>query len=200
MLLLGLAGKTGSGKNYVAALLEERGFRALDLDLVGHRALDSLAETIEQKLGPGLIRDGKIDRKELGHRVFTSPEKLALLESLLYPRIEMETKKWISEEPETSAVIHAVNLHKTSLVKECDAVIWVKASALKRRKRVISRDKRPWNELKGRFRSQKGLNPKLFSSDAEIYSVRNSGNDASLNASLERILRRLEGPGGKNEH
>jgi len=200
MLLIGVAGKTGSGKNYVAGLLEQRGFRSLDLDLVAHRALDTLADTIEGELGPGLIRNGIIDRKELGQRVFSSPERLALLEHLLYPRIELETKKWISEEPETSAVIHAVNLHKTSLVKECDAIIWVKASALKRRKRVISRDNRPWNELKGRFRSQNGLNPKLFSSDAEIYSVRNSGNDVSLNASLDRILRRLEGPGGTNEH
>jgi len=139
MLLIGLAGKTGSGKNYVAGLLEQRGFRALDLDLVAHRVLDTLGETIEEKFGPGLVRDGIIDRKELGQRVFSNREQLVLLESLLYPRIELEAKKWISEEPDTSAVIHAVNLHKTSLVKECDAIIWVKASTLKRRKRIISR-------------------------------------------------------------
>ncbi len=200
MLLIGIAGKIGSGKNHVASLLEKRGFRSLDLDLVAHGVLDSLSETIERKLGPGLLIDGKLNRKELGRQVFSDENMLKNLENITYPVIEDETRKWLVEDPDVPAVIHAVNLHKTSLVKECDAVIWVKASFFQRRRRVISRDKRPWKELKGRFRSQNRLNSKLFSQDAEIYSVRNSGNDASLTASLDRILRRLEGLGGKNEH
>ena len=200
MKLIGIAGKTGSGKNYVAGLLEQKGWRSLDLDLVAHRALDSLSEIIEKKLGPGLLKNGSINRAELGRKVFSDQDALKLLEAITYPWIEKETRKWILEDPDTPAVIHAVNLHKTSLIKDCDAIIWVKASVFKRRKRVITRDKRSWKELKGRFRSQNGLNSKLFSQDAEIYNVRNSGNDASLNASLDLILHRLEGPGGKNEH
>ena len=199
MLLIGISGKTGSGKNYVASLLEKRGFRSLDLDLVAHSVLDTLSDTIEQKLGPGLLIDGKINRKELGRLVFSDEKLLRVLENITYPEIEKETRKWLTEDPDIPAVIHAVNLYKTSLVKDCDAVIWLKASSFQRRRRVISRDKRPWKELKGRFRSQNGLNSKLFSQDAEVYSVRNSGNDASLTASLDRILRRLEGLGGKNE-
>ena len=199
MLILGVAGKTGSGKNYVAGLLEKRGFRSLDLDDVAHRALDALSEEIEARLGPGLIQNGKINRKELGRRVFTDKNALKILENLTYPWIEEETLKWISESPQQPAIIHGVNLHKSSLVEKCDAIIWVSAPFILRRRRVISRDKRSWKELKGRFRSQKGLSPKLFSQDAEIYSVRNSGNDASLNVSLNRILSRLEGLGGKNE-
>lgn len=199
MLLIGISGKTGSGKNYVASLLEKRGFRSLDLDLVAHSVLDTLVDTIEKKLGPGLLIDGKINRKELGRRVFSDEKLLRELESLTYPEIEKKTRKWLAEDPDIPAVIHAVNLYKTTLVKDCDAVIWVKASSFQRRRRVLSRDKRPWKELKGRFRSQNGLNSKLFSQCAEIYSVRNSGNDASLTASLERILRRLEGLGGNNE-
>jgi dephospho-CoA kinase len=198
-MIIGIAGKTGAGKNYVAGLLEQRGWRTLDLDSTAHRALDALSDVIEEKLGPGLLRHGSIDRAELGRRVFADKALLEELEKITYPWIEEEARRWLSEYPEIPAALHAVNLHKTSLTGDCNAVIWVKAPFLRRRRRVISRDNRPWKELRGRFRSQNRLNPKLFSSDAEIYSVRNSGNDASLNASLDRILRRLEGPGGKNE-
>jgi len=191
MLLIGVAGKIGSGKTYVAGLLEQRGFRSLDLDLVAHGVLDSLSDTIEKEIGPGLLQEGKIDRRKLGYRVFSNPQLLDVLEKITYPRIEEETRIWLSEKSDSPAVIHAVNLHKTTLVEDCDAIIWVKAPFYIRRKRVISRDNRPWKELKGRFRSQNGLNSKLFSQNAEIYNVRNSGNDASLNASLDRILRRL---------
>ncbi len=191
MKLIGITGKTGSGKNHIAELLEKRGWRTLDLDLVAHQSLEILAERIEESLGPGLLSDGKIDRRELGRRVFSNPALLELLEKITYPWIEKETRRWIAEKPDIPAAIHAINLHKTSLPEDCDAVIWVNAPAGKRRKRVMKRDNRPWKELKGRFRSQNGLNPKLFSSRAEIYRVRNSGNDASLNASLDRILSRL---------
>lgn len=190
-MLLGIAGKTGSGKNHVAELLEDRGWSTLDLDLVAHRSLDILAESIENRLGPGLLVNGSINRKELGRKVFTDPESLARLEQITYPWIEKETRRWIEENHGTPKAIHAINLHKTSLPEDCDAVIWVQAPLRKRKKRVMKRDNRPWSELKGRFRSQNGLNSKLFSKRADIYSVRNSGNDASLIASLETILRRL---------
>ena len=197
-MLIGIAGKTGSGKNYVASLLEKRGWRTLDLDIVAHQALSARADEIEHRLGPGLIRDdGRIDRKKLGAIVFSDEASLKILEEITYPWIEEKTRHWIAEEPEVPAAIHAINLHKSSLQNDCRAIIWVKASRNLRRKRVLRRDGRPWAQLRGRFSSQNGLNPKLFSPDAEIYSVRNSGNDAFLCARLDRILSRLRsgGPG-----
>ncbi len=191
-MLIGIAGKTGSGKNHVASMLEERGWRTLDLDLTGHEVLESLAEEIEEQLGPGLLNlSGRIDRKILGSLVFSNPEKLNILEKLTYPWIEEKVLEWLDSDPDTPAAIHAINLHKTDLQNKLDAIIWVKAPKYIRKKRVINRDTKPWKELKGRFRSQNRLNPKLFFSDAEIYSVRNSGNDRSLSTSLDKILSRL---------
>ncbi len=191
MKLIGIAGKTGAGKNYIAELLEQRGWRTLDLDLVAHKSLEALSLSLGEQFGPDIFVGGKIDRKELGRRVFSSPSSLQLLENMTYPWIEEQTRRWIAEDPEAPAAIHAINLHKTSLVEECDLIIWVTAPSALRKKRVMVRENRAWKELKGRFRSQNGLNSKLFSSRAEIYSVRNSGNVASLNASLDRILHRL---------
>lgn len=191
MKLIGVAGKTGSGKNFVAELLEDRGWRTLDLDQVAHRSLDALSRTIENQFGSEVMGSEGINRKALGQRVFSEPALLSALENITYPWIEEETRRWLAESPDIPAVIHAINLHKTSLADECDCIIWVRAPFYLRRKRVMNRENRPWKELRGRFRSQNGLNPKLFSQHAEIYSVRNSGNVASLNNALDRILSRL---------
>ncbi len=191
-MVVGLAGQTGAGKNYVAERLEELGWRTLDLDIVGHRVLDEMSGEIEKQLGPGILGpEGKVDRRKLGERVFSRPDLLAVLESITYPRIEALTMEWIAESPDIPAAVHAVNLHKVDLYKKLDAILWVHAPRRIRKKRVMARDNRDWKELKGRFEAQKGLNPKLFSTDAEIYSVRNSGNRRSLDRQLERILRRL---------
>jgi len=193
-LLIGIAGKTGSGKSFIASLLEKKGWKQLDLDIVAHKVLDAEARAIERKLGPGLLDNkGKIDRKILGSKVFSNPEALKILEEITYPGIEKETRKWIDSLNGENAVIHAVNLHKTSLADDCDIILWVTSPWYIRRRRVLKRDKRSWNDIKGRFRSQKSLNPKLFSDKAEIYTVRNRGNLKRLEYRLNRILSRLEG-------
>jgi dephospho-CoA kinase len=183
----------------VARLLEERGWRTLDLDIVAHRALEEKTREIVDLFGDNVLVDGHIDRKALGRLVFSDEESLKRLEAVTYPWIEEKTREWIAEDEDIPAAIHAINLHKTKLHEECDAVIWVSAPRRVRRKRVAKRDHRPWKELKSRFRSQKALNPKVFSQHAEIYSVRNSKNDASVNASLDRVLRRLKRIGRDNQ-
>ena len=191
-MLIGIAGKTGAGKNYIASLLEKRGWRVLDLDLVAHQSLNVLAEDIESTFGPGLLKNGVIDRRQLGGIVFAQTAALMKLEEITYPWIEEETRKWIAEDPQKPAAIHAINLHKTHLAKTMKALIWVWAPIWVRKRRVMKRDKRSWNDLKGRFKAQKRLSPKLFSSCAEIYSVRNSKNKAALERRLDRILDRLQ--------
>lgn len=191
-ILIGIAGRSGSGKNHLASKLEERGWRTLDLDCVAHQVLDDVADEVEAALGPGLLTgDGSVNRRALGRIVFPRPDHLARLEEITYPRIERETRRWIAREDPRPAAVHAVNLHKTALPELCSLIIWVHAPFITRRRRVISRDERPWRALRARFRSQKALNPKLFSGRAETYTVGNRGNDKHLEAALNRILDRL---------
>jgi len=183
-MLLGIAGKIGSGKSRVAALLEERGWRTLDLDVVAHDALEACRDAVLREFGT-------TNRRELAAVAFSDAAALRRLEDITYPWIETEARRWLDSETDRPAAIHAINLHKTDLVKDCDAILWVRCPRCVRRRRVVARDGRPWSELKHRFRAQRGLNPKLLPCDAEIYSVRNSGNDASLVDALDRVLERL---------
>ncbi|MCG8453817.1 MAG: dephospho-CoA kinase [Spirochaetales bacterium] len=190
-MVIGIAGKTGAGKNRVAELLLQQGWRALDLDLVAHEALDALAPALKDSFGPSILKENRVDRRALGQLVFQNGEKLKQLEKLTYPWIEKACQEWVESQPSIPAAVHGVNLHKTAIPEHVDAIIWVYAPYFQRKKRVMKRDQRCWKELKGRFRQQKRLSPKLFSSRADIYIVRNSQNVEALEASLERALRRM---------
>lgn len=91
MRVIGLTGSIASGKSTVAALLAERGAKIIDADRLGHRAYAPGTETFAQVVeafGPGVVApDGSIDRKRLGTLVFGHPDELALLMSIVGPRI-----------------------------------------------------------------------------------------------------------------
>ncbi len=193
-MLLGISGKTGSGKNLAASFLEGKGWRSLDLDVVAHEILNMNASLIEEEFGPDIVDDkGEVNRRILGLRVFNQPELLQKLELITYPLIEKKTDEWIAENLVVPAAIHAVNLHRISNLQRFNAFIWVYSPRAIRRKRVIAREGRPWKDLKGRFKSQNGLNSKLYSPYAETYRVGNSGKPEQLESRLEEILRQIEG-------
>ncbi|VDB00708.1 hypothetical protein S1OALGB6SA_1796 [Olavius algarvensis spirochete endosymbiont] len=193
MILIGIVGRCGSGKNYVAGILEELGFRSLDLDIVGHQCLITLSKQIEDTLGPGLLVNGVVDRVKLGRLVFSDSLALRRLEELTYPCIELEVRKWLAAYSDSLLAIHGVNLHKTSLAEECSAFIWIEAGWIRRFLRVLKRDGRSLRDTWLRFRSQKELNSKFFPKRAEIYKVRNARGDAYLRFLLGSILPAIKG-------
>ena len=191
-LLLGIMGKSGSGKNFIASLLEKRGWRTLDLDKVAHEVLDLIARSLADRFGSQILTDeGRVNRRVLGLFVFSDPDQLAALEKMTYPLIVERTEEWLASGASASA-IHAVNLHKTSLPERCAAILWVRAPFLIRRLRVINRDKMAWKDVKGRFGKQKGLNPKLLLSRAETYNVGNFGTLRHIERRLDHVLKSIE--------
>ena len=193
-LILGIAGKMGAGKNLIASILEESGWRTLDLDALAHQILDQNAEFIESEFGFEIIdSEGRVNRRRLAAKVFNCPQLLHKLESITYPLIERETLEWLDADTSTSAAIHAINLHKTVLPQRCDAILWVQASQRRRRKRVMARDGLSLDEVRARFKNQDNLKPKLFSPYAETYSIKNSGNLGRTRHRLDEILCHIEG-------
>jgi len=187
-MLIGIVGRSGSGKNYAAGILEKLGFRSLDLDVVGHQCLISLSRRIGDALGSGLLVDGVVDRVRLGRLVFSDSLALRRLEELTYPCIELKARKWLAEYPDSLLAIHGVNLHKLSLAEECSAFIWLEADWLRRYLRILKRDGRSLRDTCLRFQSQKELNPNFFSKHAEVYKVRNARSGAYLRSLLDDIL------------
>ncbi|MCL2880384.1 MAG: dephospho-CoA kinase [Treponema sp.] len=173
--IIGLTGTYCTGKNHVAALLENRGLETLDLDILGHEALEREKTAVCARFGEDIINSkGMIDRRLLGEKVFGDPEKLAALEAIVHPVVNQMTEQWISEQ-KTSCVIHAALIHKSSVFKRLDFIIMVNAPFVTRLRRAHVRDGLSYPVLLGRFARQKGFYPQYLSGKADIYRVENPG-------------------------
>jgi len=92
MLLVGLTGNIGSGKSTVAQLLSERGATIIDADVLARRAVElgtaAYAAIVERWGTSILAADGLIDRAALRRIVFSEPQELEQLNSIVHPEVE----------------------------------------------------------------------------------------------------------------
>jgi dephospho-CoA kinase len=174
--IIGLTGMYCAGKNYVARLLEERGFPVLDVDKLGHRAIELQRDLILQRFGPSILNgEGNIARKKLGALVFGNSGELAALEEIVHPAANRLTDEWITAQGGRPCVINAALIHRSSALDRLDAVILVKAPLLTRLIRAKKRDGLPWGELFRRFKSQRNFTSQYLRKNADIYRVYNRG-------------------------
>ncbi|MDR1238810.1 MAG: dephospho-CoA kinase [Treponema sp.] len=174
--IIGLTGTYCAGKNFVAGLLEERGLPVLDVDTLGHDAVEAGREAVLARFGGDLLGPGgKIDRRRLGERVFGNPKELAALEAIVHPEANRLTSEWIAGQQGAACVINAALLHRSSAFSRLDFIILVTAPFLTRLFRARKRDRLPWFNLLKRFTSQKQFVPQYLSGKADIYKVDNRG-------------------------
>jgi dephospho-CoA kinase len=172
---IGLTGSYCAGKNHVAAIFERHSIPVLDVDKLGHQAIETEKESLLKRFGEGILGpDGLIDRKRLGNKVFGRQKELEVLEEIIHPVVNRETLAWINARRETSCVINAALLHRSSDLDMLDAVIIVVAPFFVRLLRARKRDRLPWAALLKRFKSQRNFNAKFFKEIADIYRVANS--------------------------
>jgi len=210
-MIIGLTGAYCAGKNHVAALIEARGLPVLDVDKLGHKAielekdkiitlfgLDSLGSRYNNSYSSNNISsyDSSCFRRLLGQIVYKNPEKLAALEAIVHPMANRLTDEWVAAQ-NGHCVVNAALLHRSSMFDKLDKIILVKAPFLTRLFRARKRDKLPWKEIFKRFKSQKdfykqylSINARAFS--AEIHIVENPGIRGALKLE-RRIDKILEG-------
>jgi dephospho-CoA kinase len=183
----------------VAALLEKRGIPVLDVDKLGHRALESEKTAVVARFGEGVLApDGSVDRRLLAEIVYTAKrrENLAALEAIVHPAVNALTDRWIEDAARDSGlcVVNAALLHLSSAFSRLRALIVVKAPFLVRLYRARKRDKIPIGELVRRFRSQAAFNSQYLAAKTDIYTIDNSGFSGSgtnLEKRLDKILARI---------
>jgi dephospho-CoA kinase len=195
-MLIGLTGLYCSGKNYIAALLEKKGFAVLDVDALGHEAIRLEREAITARFGTDILiaGTGEIDRKLLGKKVFGKPRELAALEAIVHPAANALTGEWVAAQGERNCVINAALLHRSAAFDRLDAVIIVKAGFLRRLIRAKKRDRLSWIELMKRFRSQNDFSSQYLQKNADrkrvgTYIINNTGKN--LLKQLDGVVRSL---------
>ncbi|MEU3162193.1 dephospho-CoA kinase [Streptomyces griseoincarnatus] len=133
MLTLGLTGGIGAGKSEVSRLLVERGAVLIDADRIAREVVEpgtpGLAAVVEAFGEEILAEDGSLDRPRLGALVFSDPDKLATLNSVVHPLVGARSRELEEAAPEDAVVVHDVPLlTENGLARLYDVVIVVDVS------------------------------------------------------------------------
>jgi dephospho-CoA kinase len=127
-----LTGGIASGKSTVARFLEALGAKVIDADRVGHELLQSsnpIHHKVVSHFGQEILEPGgEIDRGRLGSIVFTDPQKLSDLNSILHPsliaRVGELTEELRSRHPRAVILVDAALIYEAGIA-DCFAKILV---------------------------------------------------------------------------
>ncbi|MDB5046369.1 MAG: dephospho-CoA kinase [Deinococcus sp.] len=189
---LGLTGSIGAGKSTVAALLRARGLTVLDADEQA-RLVTQEPETLARidQAFPGTVQGGVLDRAALGAAAFADPARLAVLNSIVHPRVrarmtalELEAtlrgERWLVQDVPL--------LFEGGLEVGMDAVLVVDAPLEVRVARVMARSGLTREEVMARDARQ---TPAAEKRQKASFVIENAGEVADLDPQLDAALQQL---------
>jgi len=144
MIVIGLTGGIGAGKSTAAKILSKKGLPVYSADAAVHKLLGKGGAAVRQieKLFPGAVKKGAVDRQALGKIVFSAPKKLKQLERILHPLVRKTEAVFLvkaRKKGAKAAVLEIPLLFETGAEKRCDTVIVVTAPLHVRKARVLER-------------------------------------------------------------
>lgn len=143
MAVIGVAGKSGSGKSTFASLLAQKlNGIYVDMDKVCHEALldPSISHTLCTKFGDDILNsEGQIDRKKLGNIAFTHPSNMQVVTDLTYAYMDKQLESLLKQQDAT-IVLDAILLPQTHYWDICDEKVLVLSDDIKRKEKVMERD------------------------------------------------------------
>lgn len=181
-MVIGLTGKSASGKDTVARILAELGFVIVDEDALGHDTLIEKKDMIAAEFGPSVLKDGEIDRKELSKIVFSDESSLERLEAISHPFMVNRTKEIIEEakKKKKSVVINAAILNRLHLDEVSDQVIYVHSPYQMRLERAMRRDNISAEAFERRSSAQSDITPYNIKKGVPVVMIMNLSDEKEL--------------------
>lgn len=189
MYLIGICGRSGSGKSTVAGILVDRGAAHIDADAVCHRVYESNDACIAElcrRFGSDVVVDGKIHRPTLATRAYGEEGGTEALNAIAHKYIIEDMDKEIERYRglgKTVVLLDAPLLFEAGLDGRCDGVIAVVAPYASQLNRLSVRDGRTVAEIERRLSAQLPVKTLVKRSDAVVV------NDGSLALLRKRTLR-----------
>jgi dephospho-CoA kinase len=144
MLRVALTGGIASGKGLVAAELAARGAVIIDADVLAREVVEpgtpALAAIID-KFGPQIMRDGELDRSQLGAIVFADPDARRDLERIVHPAVRARAAELERAADPDAVVVHVIPLLvETGQQEGFDVVVTVDVDHETQIQRLIARN------------------------------------------------------------
>lgn len=191
-MIIGLTGGIGCGKTTAARFFTEEGFRSIDADALVHDLLANDAgvrEVIVARFGPAVLgKDGAVDRRRLGERVFRDDDALRWLEELLHPLVGRRWREQVLKGGDQSWVVQVPLLFEKKLEQSFDFTVCVGTSAENQRRRLLAKGLSE-EDMARRISRQLPLEEKTARAD---FFLLNDGSLEFLREQVQRLLRQLK--------
>lgn len=194
LCVIGLTGPSGAGKTTALGEIARRGGLVLDCDAVYHALLETDGALLAEldAAFPGAVKDGRLDRKTLGERVFCDPAALGLLNAVTHRyvlrEVEARLRDWAMAGG-TLAAIDAVALIESGLAVRCTATVAVLAPKETRVGRIMARDGASRETALRRVNAQKDDG---FYRKNCAYTLENDGDSAAFLREFQHIIKEIQ--------
>jgi dephospho-CoA kinase len=141
--ILGLTGGIGSGKTTLVNYMESLGIPVFIADEEAKKAMQSphVLEEVKTSFGNSIFENGQLNRQQLASIVFSNPDKLKELNSIIHPEVKRLFAIWLNQHKTVPFVVYeAAILFESGSYQNCDYIITVTAPLEDRITRVMQRD------------------------------------------------------------
>jgi dephospho-CoA kinase len=184
---IGITGGIGVGKTTVCNIFRQLQIPIYDADtrakfLMNHSK--DLQETISKNFGwESYDRKNNLNREYLAKVVFSNPDKLSLLNSIVHPRVNQDYNEWVLEHSNYPySVKEAALLFESGSYKNLHKTIVVTCPINIRIERIMNRDRVRREDVLKRIDNQMTDRERLALAD---YKILNDGK----NSLIEQVLK-----------
>jgi dephospho-CoA kinase len=195
--IIGLTGRSGSGKHEVGVIFEKYGIPCLDTDAIYHELLqekNACTRELTEAFGTQILNEnGLVDRKRLADTVFgkkDTPTLLHTLNEITHKYIMARTYELVRTHAQNNAkavVIDAPLLFEAGVDKECDLTLAVLAPLEICIARIMARDAISREAAHRRLAAQ---HPDDFFVSHCTATVTNNGDLESLELQIHQFLKK----------
>ena len=144
MKTIGVTGGIGSGKSYVCALIEERGYPVYYADNRAKNIMDTnhnVKNALISLLGPKAYSNQKLNKTYVSSRIFNDNTLRKKVNEIVHPAVRNDFEEWKNQHTSSKLVFNeAAILFETGGQKFYDALILVYAPKDLRIQRIQKRD------------------------------------------------------------
>lgn len=190
--LIGLTGGIGSGKSTVCKILNQLGFRTIDMDRLAHQTYAGEGSEAYDKIvalfGNSILdQHNQVDRKVLGEIVFNDPDAMKKLTSIVWPIVDKLLQDEINASDDDIIFVESALLVESGTIARYDQIWVVVAYVESAVKRLMEYRSLAELEALTRIDSQISNEDRCLYADVIIY------NNDDLNHLRQQVEKSLEG-------
>ena len=187
--VIGVTGRSGSGKSLLSQRLEQMGAQVLDADKIYAELLklDCPMTGMLNHRFPGVWKDGVLDRKKLADIVFSDAQALKDLNFITHSQVKAQMHGTIAHSDSKLIVLDVPLLFESGIDQLCDVTLAVLADREGSLARIMKRDGIDRSRAEARLNSQP--DDDFYRARADLL-LRNGGSLAEFEEKIDAFVKK----------